>query len=69
MVDIWHDEEGVWAEAGTGVLGPFADENLAERAFATVLISNVSAELAARTDDDNAQGWAADLNLALEAIQ
>lgn len=67
--DIWHDEEGVWVEAGAGPLGPFKSEGEAERAYTTAMVGEVSRALAERTDDESAQGWAADLNQALTALR
>lgn len=66
---IWHDPEGVWVDVGTGLLGPFDSEDKAERVAAAALVREVSLALAERTDDDNAQGFASDLNQALVFIE
>lgn len=69
MPEIWHDDDGVWADVGSGLLGPFASEDEAERMAATALVSEVSNRLAERVEDETSQACASDLNSALALLR
>ncbi len=66
---IWHDDEGVWVDVGTGVHGPFTSELAALSCAVRELVTPVSHALAQRTSDSDAQEWACDLNIALSLLR
>lgn len=64
---LWNDDEGAWADVGTGILGPFEHEHQAVIAAAKALIDGVSREVV-NSRARQSQGWGADLNLAADLL-